>query len=163
VRSFGWWTVVALLGLALGATAAQAQRRVRRTRLVGSDPPRIGLHLGYNFDVDRALLGAQASLPLVPGFDFYPSFDYYFVPTGSLWAVNADLKYRPPTILGWYVGAGLDIAHTSAAGSSATNTNLNLLAGLEARRGPMRPYAEARLLLGNGSALQLQGGLSFVL
>src|SRR5881227_403734 len=38
------------------------------------------------------LLGAQLSWPLTPDLALYPTFDYYFVSAGSLWALNFDLK-----------------------------------------------------------------------
>ncbi len=151
-----------LLLLALTASTADAQRRARR-RAIGSAPgPRYGLHLGYNFDVDELLLGAQLSWPIVPDLDLYPSFDYYFVSGRSLWALNFDVKYRPPTRYGaWYVGGGLDLMHASAGGTGGTNSNLNLLTGLEGRRGRTRPYVEARFILGDNTQFQLGGGFSW--
>jgi len=44
---------------------------------------------------------------------------------------------------------------------SGSSTNLNLLTGLEGRRGRTRPYVEAKLILGDGSAFQLVGGISW--
>src|SRR5437870_3562103 len=83
---------------------------------------------GYRFDAKDLLLGAQVSWPMTPQLDLYPSFDYYFQSPGSLWALNFDLKYRPPTRYGaWYVGGGLNFL----GGSGGTSTNLNLLTGLE--------------------------------
>jgi hypothetical protein len=148
--------VLVLLGLAV--RTADAQRRAR-SRVVASAPgPRFGPHIGYNFDVKELLLGAQLSWPIAPQLDLYPTFDYYFVSPGSLWALNLDLKYRPPTRYGvWYVGGGLNFL--KATGGS--DTNLNLLTGLEGRRGRTRPYVEAKFVIGNGSAFQLVGGFSW--
>jgi len=155
---------LAVLGLLLVAASADAQRRRPRFNL-GGDRPRFGGHIGYAFDgVDKVLLGAQASFPVVPRLSFYPSFDYYFVDVGSRWGLNFDLKFRPPTPYGfWYVGGGLNILHASAGGVGGTNTNLNLFTGLEGRRGPIRPFAEARLIVGDGSLFQIGGGLSLTL
>jgi hypothetical protein len=157
-----------LLRVALGlflvavvASPADAQRRARR-RAAAVAGPSYGGHLGYNFDVDELLIGAQLSWPMTPQLDLYPTFDYYFVSGGSLWALNADLKYRPPTRYGaWYVGGGLNYSHASAGGNSAGDTNLNLLTGLEGRRGRTRPYVEAKFILGNGSSFQIVGGLNW--
>jgi len=147
--------VVLLLGIL--ASTADAQRRTRR-RSVATSGPSYGAHLGYNFDVDELLLGAQLSWPLTPQLELYPTFDYYFVSPGSLWALNFDLKYRPPTRYGaWYVGGGLNLLH----GAGGSNTNLNLFTGLEARRGGTRPYVEARFILGSGSTFQVAGGLNW--
>lgn len=121
----------------------------------------MGPHIGYNFDAEALALGTQLTLPLTGQLEVYPSFDYYFVDPGSLWAINADLKFRPPTRSGaFYVGGGLDYTHASVGGG-AGDTNLNILGGLEARRRPYSPFVEGRLLLGNGSAFQIVGGFNF--
>ena len=149
-------TPVVLLCL-LVASTADAQRRPRRRAAV-TPGPSYGAHIGYNFDVKELLLGAQLSWPMTPRLDLYPTFDYYFVSPGSFWALNFDLKYRPPTRYGaWYVGGGLNWLH----GTGGNDTNLNLFTGLESRRGRTRPYVEARFILGNGSMFQIAGGLNW--
>ena len=121
--------------------------------------PEVGIHVGYNFDIEQLLVGVQASFPLTRGVEFYPSFDY-FTPQNSVdWGVNLDLKVRPPARYQfWYGGAGLTLLH-----ATSTTSHLGLFAGFAGRPGPFRPYAEARLILVNGSAFQLAGGLSFPL
>lgn len=153
--------ILVVLLLAVAASTGEAQRR-RRRAFVPASGLRVGPHLGYNFDVDELLIGAQLSWPIMPQLDLYPTLDYYFVSPGSLWALNFDLKYRPPTRYGaWYVGGGLNYLRASAAGNSAGDTNLNLLTGLEGRRGRTRPYVEAKFILGDGGAFQLVGGFSW--
>jgi len=165
VRSFALRIVVVLLATVVLALPAQAQRRrMSGGRAVAAERPQVGAHIGYNFDFSEAVIGAQATFPVARQVDLYPSFDFYTVSGGSLWAVNLDGRFKPPMRSAYatlYVGAGLNIMHTSAAGFGNTDTHLNLLAGLEARRGPMRPFGEARLILGNGSAFQIQGGVNF--
>jgi len=154
------WVVVLLV--ALTASTADAQGYRRRRAIVTQSGPAYGAHVGYNFDVNNLLIGAQLSWPFTPALALYPTFDYYFVSGGSLWALNFDLKYRPPTRYGaWYVGGGLNWSHASSGGVSGSNTNLNLLTGLEGRRGRTRPYVEAKFILGNGSSFQLVGGVSW--
>ncbi len=156
-----WRLLMVLLLVAVTASTADAQRR-RRRAIVGQSGPSYGAHVGYNFDVDKLLVGAQLTYPFTPDLGFYPTFDYYFVSGGSLWALNFDLKYRPPTRYGaWYVGGGLNWSHASAGGVSGSNTNFNLLTGLEGRRGRTRPYIEGKFILGNGSSFQIVGGLSW--
>jgi hypothetical protein len=151
-----------LLVLALLASPADAQRRTRRRAIATQSGPTFGAHVGYNFDVENLLLGAQVSYPITPDIAIYPTFDYYFVDVGTLWALNFDLKYRPPTRYGaWYVGGGLNYSHFSSGGSGSGDTNLNLLTGLEGRRGRTRPYVEAKFILGGGSSFQLLGGFSW--
>jgi len=160
VKKWAGRTLLVVLLLAVITSGAEAQRRYRRVS-AGTPGPTYGAHVVYNFDASKALLGAQLSWPIVPALDLYPSFDFYFG-SGSLWALNFDVKYRPPTTYrAWYVGGGLNYTHTSSGGVSNSTTNLNLLTGLEARRGRTRPYVEAKLIVGNGSAFQLVGGLSW--
>lgn len=158
--------LVLLCGLSLMATAASAQRRstARRAAVATAvERPSFGAHLGYNFDADDALLGAQLTYPVTPRLALYPTFDYYFESGVTLWALNADIKFHPPTRRGYfYFGGGLNILHGSAGGLSNTDTNLNLLGGLEGRRWRSTvPYVEAKLIVGNGSAFQIVGGLSW--
>jgi hypothetical protein len=153
--------MLVLLLLVLAASSVDAQRRARRRAIVTSGPS-YGAHLGYNFDVEDLLLGAHLTWPITPDIALYPTFDYYLVSGGALWALNFDLKYRPPTRYGaWYLGGGLNWLHQSAGGTSASDTNLNLLTGLEGRRGRTRPYVEGKFILGSGSSFQLVGGVSW--
>jgi hypothetical protein len=153
--------MIAVAGGLLAAPARAQRRTADGGRWGPLDPARMGPHLGYNFDADALTLGAQLTLPVTRQIEVYPSFDYYVVDPGTLWALNADLKFRPPTRTGaLYVGGGLDYLHTSAGGGTG-DTNLNLLGGLEARRRPYAPFVEGRLILGNGSAFQVVGGFNF--
>jgi hypothetical protein len=156
--------LVAGLLLTVVAANADAQGRGRaRGRTAPATPrPHFGGHLGYNFDVDNLLLGAQLSFPITPRVDLYPSFDFYFVDPGSLWALNFDVRFRPPSRYGaFYAGGGINYSRFSGGGGSNSDTNLNLFTGLEGRRQRVWPYVEARLILGDGSSFQLAGGLSW--
>jgi hypothetical protein len=151
--------LIVLTLLVVVASTADAQRRSRRRggAAVNSGPT-YGAHIGYNFDADAALLGAQLTWPITNDVAFYPTFDYYFVDNNTLWALNFDLKWRPPTRRGiWYVVGGLNWLH----GDGGSDTGLNLATGLEDRRGKTRPYVEGRFILGNESVFQLVGGLSW--
>jgi hypothetical protein len=162
VKRFALRLVIALAVFGTVAAPAHAQRRrMRGGRAMASGGPEIGGHVGYNFDADNALVGVQAIFPLAPEIDFYPSFDYYTVSNATEWGLNVDLKLQPPRFRFWYIGSGLNLLHVSVAGVSDTKAHLNLFGGLQGRRGPLRPYAEAREILGNGSVFQVAGGLSF--
>ncbi|MGH7701360.1 MAG: hypothetical protein ACREMJ_12685 [Gemmatimonadales bacterium] len=151
-----------VLVLVMLAAPVEAQRRARGRPAAAPLAPRWGGHLGYNFDVEDLLVGAQVSWPITPRVELYPSFDYYFVDPGSLWSLNADLKFRPPTRYGaLYVGGGLNYSRRSVSGVSGSDTGLNLLAGLEGRRTRTAPYVEAKFILGDGSSFQIVGGFSF--
>ncbi|HEV2670436.1 MAG TPA: hypothetical protein VGU74_05045 [Gemmatimonadales bacterium] len=155
------WTsrmLVLLVLLALAASTADAQRRSRRRAAATTPGPEYGAHIGYDFDGDDVLLGAQLAWPITPHLDFYPTFDIYFDNGATPWALNFDLKYRPPTrYRAWYVGGGLNLLH----GSGNTDTNLDLFTGLEARSGRTHPYVEGRFILASSTIFQLVAGLSW--
>jgi hypothetical protein len=148
---------VALAFVFTAALAGSAEAQSHR--------PHLGPHLTYNFDVEEFGIGAQYSTPITTFLEFYPSFDYYFVDPGSLWALNADLKVRVAgEELSWlYIGGGLNISRASFEGASNTDTGLNLLAGWEKTTGRVHPFAELRLTFGDGSSTQIAGGLNFTL
>jgi hypothetical protein len=142
--------------LAAGTTLA-AEAQTSRAHL--------GPRISYNFDAEEVGLGAQVGLPLGRRLEFYPSFDVFFVDPGSLWALNADLKYRfGGEGMDWlYTGAGLNVTNASFDGNDQTDAGLNLLLGVESLRGWVHPFAEGRLTIGDESAFQLSGGLNFTL
>jgi hypothetical protein len=163
LRTIAARIVVALVVSAVLTMPLHAQRKgARRGVQRGAAPAgsrEAGVHVGYNFDLDRALIGAQATFPITRYIGLYPSFDYYMGTGAAVWALNFDLKLRPPAVYQfWYGGAGLNLLH-----AGMTTSHLNLFAGFAGRPGPFRPYAEGRLTLGDGSAFQLLGGLSFPL
>lgn len=145
----------AALLLATGAPALAAQTRNMH----------IGPRVSYNFDVERVAIGAQFGLPIANRLEFYPSFDYYLVDEGSLWALNGDLKYRVfPERPRWlYIGAGVNLARAGFGNQHETDVGFNLLGGVESLRGWIHPFAEARLTIGDGSSFQIAGGLNITL
>lgn len=146
--------VVLAVSLALGASgAAQAQARSH-----------LGPQVGYNFDYEAMVLGAQFSAPIGRHLEFYPSFNYFIVDVGTVWALNADLKYRLPIEGDWlYLGSGLNLTMSEFGGASNTDAGLNLLAGIESRVGSVHPFGAFRLTVGDGSRAQLVAGLNFTL
>jgi hypothetical protein len=125
----------------------------------------LGPQISYDFDYENFGIGAQFGAPLGRRLEFYPSFVWYFQDPGSLWNLNADLKFRvagnQPHWL--YVGAGLNITRFDAGTADDTDAGLNLLAGVESLKGMIHPFAEARLVVGSGSRFQLAAGLNFTL
>ena len=121
----------------------------------------VGSYAAYQFDTKDPGMGGQFTLPLVRQVDLYPSATYYFVDAGSMWAVNADVRYRLPRVA--YLGTGINVARRSIANSNATDAGLNLIGGLESRTGRIHPFAEGRVILNGGSAFQLNGGINMTL
>lgn len=145
---------IAAAVLAIGASTARAQ----------TSHSHLGAHVLYNSDYGDFGLGAQFSAPIAHHLEFYPSFDYYFQSPGSVWELNADVKYRASGKgLDWiYVGTGFNLDHQSA-GSSATTGGWNLLAGAESIRGQVHPFAEMRVTVTDHSRFQIQGGVNVTL
>jgi hypothetical protein len=125
----------------------------------------IGPHLSYNFDASKFGVGGQFSAPVAHHLEFYPSADFFFVSPGSLFSVNADLKYRlSGEAWTWlYLGGGLNLSHASAAGASKTTAGVNLIAGAESLKSMVHPFGEIRLTVGDGSTAQIALGLNFTL
>ena len=149
--------IAALAAVIAAGHAAAAEAQTSRAHL--------GPRISYQFDVEEVGLGAQLGLPVGQRLEFYPSFDVYFVDPGSLWAINADVKYRfGGEGMDWlYTGGGLNITSASANGNDETDAGLNLLFGVESLRGWVHPFAEGRLTIGDETAFQLSGGLNFTL
>lgn len=143
--------VMASMLLAAAGGSAQAQGRSH-----------IGPHVGYNFDVDKALVGAQLLLPIGRRVELYPSFDYYFVDAGSLLGINADLKFRFPTGGSgvFYAGGGVNWLRASSGGNANTDTGWDILFGLESRLGITHPYLEGRVITHSNSNFQIAAGLN---
>jgi hypothetical protein len=139
-------TAVVLLTSAAAVSRAAAQRS------------HFGLHGGYNFDLEEGLIGAQMHMPVGRSMEFYPSFDYYLVDSGSLVGFNADLKFRTPATP-LYFGGGLNVL----SGGGDSNTGFNLFGGFETRYGRTHPYVEGRGLFHNGSTFQLLFGINITL
>ena len=126
----------------------------------------LGPRLSYNFDASKFGLGAQLGVPVAHRLEFYPSFDYFFISHGSLWELNADLKYRfSGQSVNWlYTGGGVGFTGAKATGgSTSTNAHANLMIGAESLRGMVHPFGEFRVLLGSGSTAQIAAGLNFTL
>lgn len=143
--------------LLTGALAGTAQAQTNRLHL--------GPRLSYQFDVEEIGLGAQFSAPIASHLEFYPSFDYFFMNVGSLWNLNADLKWRiPEESIHWlYLGGGLNLARRSNGDTHDTHAGVNLFAGAESLRGRVHPFGEFRFTANDGSAVQLAVGLNFTL
>ena len=142
------------LSLTLGVSSvAQAQGRSH-----------LGPQLGYNFDWEAVVIGAQFSTPIGTQLELYPSFNLFLVDGATVWALNGDVKYRLPLEGEWlYLGGGLNVSVVDVGGASDSNVGLNLIAGFESRKGNIHPFGEVRFTVGDGSTAQLVGGLNFTL
>ncbi len=152
---------IVLAGLALVAAPADAQRRVRGRRAVRVERPGLGPRLGYDFDAEHTLLGGQVNVPVGRRWALVPSAEFYVGASGTPYRINADLKFHPPTVYGFfYFGGGLAILHAPGT----TDTGANVFAGWEGRRyAPVKPFLEARFVFSGNTSFNLLGGLNFPL
>jgi hypothetical protein len=152
---------IVVTGLAMVATAAQGQRRVRGGRAVRVERPSVGPRVGYDFDFEHAFIGGQLNLPVGRRWKVVPSAEFYPGQTGSPFRVNADLKYHPPTAYGlFYFGAGFAYLHASGA----SDAGANLFAGWEGRRArPFKPFLEAKFVFAGNTSFNVLAGLNFSL
>jgi len=152
---------MAVLGLALVTSTAEAQRRVRGGRAVRVERPGVGPRFGYDFDADHAFLGGQLNFPVGRRWALVPSADFYLGVDGTPYRINADLKFHPPTVYGFfYFGGGLAILH--ATGN--TDTGGNVFAGWEGRGyRPVKPFLEARFVFSDATSFNILAGINFPL
>ncbi len=152
---------VGVLGLALAATAASGQRRIRGGRAVLVDQPGIGPRLGWDFDADHVFLGGQLNLPVGTHWALVPSAEFYPGATGSPFRLNADLKFHPPTTYGFfYFGGGFAFLHSTGT----SHTGGNLFAGWEGRRArPFKPFLEGKFVFSSSTSFNLETGINFPL
>jgi hypothetical protein len=152
---------IVALGLAVVATGAEAQRRVRGGRAVLIERPSLGPRIGYDFDADHVFIGGQLNLPVGRRWGLVPSAEFYPGLTGSPFRLNADLKYHPPTVYGlFYLGAGFAYLHANGA----SDTGANVFAGWEGRRArPVKPFLEAKFVFAARTAFNVLAGLNFPL
>lgn len=131
-----------------------------------------GVRGGYYTDVEEGFLGIEALVPLdTDGTVFFinPNLEWVFVDPGELWSLNLDGHWdfwNGPTASAW-LGAGLAAIfreiEVGRRGRSEDETDIgvNLLAGLGARRGELRPYVQGKAVLSDETEFVIAVGLRF--
>ena len=127
---------LALLFAFAAPTAASAQRPLRSIS--------VGTYLGANFstptDPSQPRIGAQAVLPLIGPFDFYPAIEMF--PDVGSWHGLLNLRLQPFGTRGsvsvWYVGAGFAL--------SEQDTRKAFVTGFQWPPAGPRPFLELRFL-----------------
>lgn len=126
----------------------------------------IGANVGYNLDAEEFFAGGQARLGL-GGFPVIinPSIETYFVE--NLTWLQIDLNALYPfgvnnTTFTPYAGAGIGVNYSKAENiDSDTSAGLNLIAGATFGFGRLRPFAEARINIDDGTNVGVRGGVLF--
>ena len=158
--------LLAALALALFGTAQTASAQFD-----------IGAHVGYNLDAvgtdgdeGQAFVGASARFyPGVLPVAISPAVDVYFVEDVTFLQFDLNGLYEigrgTTTAFTPYVGAGLGLIYTNVdigdESESNTETGLNLLAGATFELPRLRPFAQARMTIADGTAVSVTGGVLF--
>ncbi len=121
----------------------------------------IGARAGYSFETDELLVSANLLVPMTSRVDFYPSVDIYRAERGAKIGFNTDVKIRFPRLGDFFYGGfGAGVISSTVGDSSHTEWGGNLLLGLQARIGWLRPFAEGRAIFRDKTQLQAVGGFN---
>ena len=93
-----------------------------------------------------------------------PNVEVVLVDNGNFFTVNGDVHYDLDVETPFYIWAGGGPAILVAdpdEGDSETDFGLNLIAGIGARQGGIRPYAQVKLIVSDESELVFAVGLRF--
>jgi len=135
--------------------------------IIVSAGPAIGPRVGYDFDTDKAVLGAEAELGRVlQKFRFAPSIDLEFG-DNTITAFNADFRLYlfnlPETGLHFYGSAGPSLFLVSSGeGNDQTEIGLSLVAGMKIpMKGQRRYNLETRFGIGDIPEFKLMLSILF--
>ncbi len=127
-----------------------------------------GVRGGVYPDEEEPFLGAEALFGVGQGQRWFgnPNLEHVFVDSGDLTSVSFDFHYdflegEPYT---FWAGAGPTLIHKdrSRPGDDDTmNAGVNMLVGLGARKGDVRPYGQLKVVLADDSEAVLGVGVRF--
>lgn len=124
----------------------------------------VGVNVGYNLEAEELFAGGQArfALPTFPVI-INPSLETYFIEDVTWLQIDLNVLYpfgTNNTTFTPYAGAGLGVNYLKAEDlDSRTEAGLNLIAGANFGFGRLRPFAEARINLDDGTNVGIRGGL----
>jgi hypothetical protein len=119
---------------------------------------------GYNTDVENGLIGGGVNADLGSSWDFNPNAEWVFVDGYDLWSVNADFHYDfnvdgPALWLG--AGPALIVTDFDPSGPSDEDLGMNLLGGIGAKQGEVRPFGQVKVTLADNSSSAMAVGVRF--
>lgn len=127
-----------------------------------------GVRGGVYTDIEEGFIGAELLMPVARQWFFNPNIEYVFVDPGSLWTLNGDFHYdfAQSGNLTFWAGGGLailfrDFDDRRRRDDSETDVGANLLAGLGAARGAVRPYGQVKVILADDTEAVLAVGVRF--
>ena len=155
MRAVRLWTLLTVAALAVAAVpAARAQ---------GVD---VDLRAGVYTDESDAFVGGGVLWDLAQKGAWFanPNLEYVFVDNGDFVTINGDFHYdfKTDKAFALWAGGGPAILFADPDnGDSDTDIGLNLLAGIGAKKGSVRPFGQVKLLIADDSQLVVAGGIRF--
>lgn len=142
-----------VLGAAMLATPAQAQTDAE-------------LRLGFYTDPEAVSFGGGLLTPLggAPGWMFNPNIEVAVADFSNVISINPDFHYDFPTesSVAYWLGAGPALMFIDRdGGDTDTDFGVNMFAGLGAKYGGARPFAQLKGVISDNSRLAITGGLRF--
>lgn len=124
-----------------------------------------GVRAGYYSDTEEAFLGVEALTNVgASGWYFNPNLEFVFVDPGELFTLNGDFHYDFWSDGDWNAWAGAGpalIFRENRRGDDETDFGVNVIAGLGARRGAVRPYVQGKVLIADETEAVLGVGVRF--
>jgi hypothetical protein len=127
-----------------------------------------GVRGGVYPDEDQPFLGAEAVFDMTKSGRWFgnPNVEHAFVDRGDLTAVSFDFHYdfpggAPYTV---WAGAGPTLIHRDMnrpGDRNTTDPGMNVLLGVGAKKGDVRPYGQLKAVLANDSEVVLGVGVRF--
>ena len=125
----------------------------------------VGVRTGLYFDPTDLMIGGELLVPLTSALYLNPNIEYVFADYATVAAFNLDAHYDLP-IGGdpfiWF-GAGIGLLYADPEGpvDGDINAGLDILFGVGFDAGPIIPYSQLKVFVGDGSQLSLAFGLRF--
>ncbi len=146
----------------------------------------LGVRAGFDIEAEDPFVGVEARIALPVGnlpLMLQPSFDYFITGDGgdgiggvgfdyNVYQIDVNVLYPfgvNNESFTPYAGVGLGITYWSFdysglgvnADDSETDIGLNIVGGAMFGSGNLRPFAQARFMLGGGELFSLMGGVLF--
>jgi hypothetical protein len=124
---------------------------------------------GYYMDQEEAFIGGGLNVSMSPYWYFNPNLEWVFVEGYDYFDVNLDIHRDLNTGSGpaVWLGAGAAIIFIDGndavlpANDKSTDLGLNLLGGVGAKYGAVRPFGQVKVTLSDNSESSLAFGLRF--
>ena len=121
---------------------------------------------GYYTDAEGGFLGGGLLTDISSTWYFNPNLEYVFVDGGTLFTVNADVHKDLNSGSGpaFWLGAGpaLIVRDSDVEGADGeTDFGLNLIGGIGAKSGSIRPFGQAKYTISDENEASLAFGLRF--